>query len=287
MKVNSVENMWIRIETNKKSLILKVVYRHPIRAVEHISLFTSELSNLFHSLNLQKLEFCIVGDCNIDLLQSEKNHHVRMYADSLISCSVKCTISKATRITTSSEALIDHICTVNLSKKYLSGITASADLSDHLSAFIAIPAKKLDRPNVGDRHLLIRDMPKFNTNNFLQDLNAALEIVNFHERSSVHETFEKFVAVFAKTANEHASMKRASRTEKRIRSKPWLSSSLLKSIRKKNQLFKRYLKTKDKLAHAEYKSYRNALNRSIENAKQMHYRDLLKETKAIATKYGK
>ena len=109
MKVNSVENMWIKIETNKKLLVLGVVYRHPVRTVEHINLFTSELSNLFHSLNLQKLEFCVAGDFNIDLLQLGKNHHVRMYADSLISCSVKCTISTATRITTSSETLIDHI----------------------------------------------------------------------------------------------------------------------------------------------------------------------------------
>ena len=156
-----------------------------------------------------------------------------MHADSLISCSVKCTISKATRITTSSETLIDHIYTKNQSKKYLSGITLSADLSDHLGTFIAIPAKKLDRPNVGDEHLIIRDMSKFNADNFLEDLNAALEMVNFNERSSVNETFEKFLAVFTKTASEHAPMKRASRTEKRIRSKPWLSSSLLKSIRKK------------------------------------------------------
>ena len=130
-------------------------------------------------------------------------------------------------------------------------------------------------------------MSKFNADNFLQDLNAALEMVNFNERSSVNETFEKFLAVFTKTTNEHAPMKRASRTERRIRSKPWLSSSLLKSIFKKNQLFKRYLKTKDKLAHAEYKSYRNALNRAIENAKQMHYRDLLKENQGNCDKIWK
>ena len=72
MKVNFVENMWIKIETNKKLLVLGVVYRHPVRAVEHISLFTSELSNLFHSLNLQKLEFCVAGNFSIDLLQLEK-----------------------------------------------------------------------------------------------------------------------------------------------------------------------------------------------------------------------
>ena len=117
-----------------------------------------------------------------------------MYADSLISYSVKCTTNKATRKASSTDTLVDHIYANNQSKKYLSGITLSADLFDHLGTFIVIglPAKKLDRPNVGDGHLLIRDMSKFNADNFLEDLNAALEVVNFNERSSVNETFEKF-----------------------------------------------------------------------------------------------
>ena len=78
-----------------------------------------------------------------------------MYADSLVSCSVKCTMNKATRITTSTETLKDHNYFNNQSKKYLSGITLSADLSDHLGTFIAIPAKKLGRPNVGEGLMLI------------------------------------------------------------------------------------------------------------------------------------
>ena len=46
------------------------------------------------------------------------------------------------RIPTSSETLVDHICTNNQSKKYLSGITLSADLSDHLGTFILLYLQK-------------------------------------------------------------------------------------------------------------------------------------------------
>ena len=81
-------------------------------------------------------------------------------------------------------------------------------------------------------------MSKFNADNFLEDLNAALKVVIFNEISNVNESFEKFVALFTKIANAHAPTKRASRTEKRIRSKPWLSSSLLQLIRKKNNCLK-------------------------------------------------
>ena len=135
--------------------------------------------------------------------------------------------------------------------------------------------------------MLIRDMSKFNAKFFLGDLSAALDMLYFNEKVCVNENFEKFVSVFTETMNNHAPMRRASRKEKKIKSKPWLSSSLLKSIRKKNQLFQKYLKTKNSLVSSEYKAYRNTLNRTINGAKRMHYHELLKDNKGDSTKIWK
>ena len=192
--------------------------------MEHFNLFSAQLTNTFHKLNLQKLEYYAVGDFNIDLLQLEQKHHVRMYADSLIGCLVKCTINKPPRITDCSETLLDHVYTNNPNNKYLSGITLSADLSDHLGTFITVPTKKLDI--IHKEPMLIRDMSKFDTKFFLGDLGAALDMLYFNEKDCVNENFEKFVSVFTETINNHAPMRRASRKEKKIKSKPWLSSSL-------------------------------------------------------------
>ena len=208
-----------------------------------------------------------------------------MYADSLIGCSVKCTINKPTRITDCSETLLDHVYTNNPNNKYLSGITLSADLSDHLGTFISVPTKKLNI--IYKEPMLIRDMSKFDTKFFLEDLSAALDMLYFNEKVCVNENFEKFVSVFTETINNHAPMRRASRKEKKIKSKPWLSSSLLKSIRKKNQLFQKYLKTKNSLVSSEYKAYRNTLNRTINGAKRMHYHELLKDNKGDSNKIWK
>ena len=135
--------------------------------------------------------------------------------------------------------------------------------------------------------MLIRDMSKFDTKLFLGDLSAALDMLYFNEEVCVNENFEKFVSVFTETINNHAPMRRASRKEKKIKSKPWLSSSLLKSIRKKNQLFQKYLKTKNSLVSSEYKAYRNTLNRTINGAKRMHYHELLKDNKGDGNKIWK
>ena len=131
---------------------------------------------------------------------------------------------------------------------------------DHLGTFITVPTKKLDI--IHKEPMLIRGMSKFDAKFFL-DLSAALDMLYFNEKVCVNENFEKFVSVFTETINNHAPMRSASRKEKKIKSKPWLSSSLLKSIRKKNQLFQKYLKTKNSLVSSEYKAYRNTLNRTI------------------------
>ena len=88
--------------------------------------------------------------------------------------------NKPTRITACSETLLDHVYTNNPNNKYLSGITLSADLSDHLGTFISVPTKKLDI--IHKEPMLIRDMSKFDTKFFLGDLSAALDMLYFNEK---------------------------------------------------------------------------------------------------------
>ena len=44
--------------------------------------------------------------------------------------------------------------------------------------------------------------------------------------------------MFQNTVNKFASLKKASRREKKLSQKPWLSRELLNSIKQKNKLFK-------------------------------------------------
>ncbi len=54
-------------------------------------------------------------------------------------------------------------------------------------------------------------------------------------------------------------------------SKPWLSKGLLKSIRRKNRLYKRYINTPNDVNQASYKKYKNKLNHSLRIAKRIYY----------------
>ena len=63
--------------------------------------------------------------------------------------------------------------------------------------------------------------------------------------------------------------------EVKLKQKPWLSKSLLKSIKYKNKLFKQVLSNdfQDTGLVKNYKVYRNFLNRTIENAKRNYYNE--------------
>ena len=55
--------------------------------------------------------------------------------------------------------------------------------------------------------------------------------------------FELFTKIFNKAVDKYASLRQASRKEKRLKSKPWVNSGLLKSIKTKKHLFSKFVKT--------------------------------------------
>ena len=81
------------------------------------------------------MEFYLLGEFNINLLQSHCNQIIKTYADNLLSYSVKCCINKPTRISVSRKSLLDHIYTNDFNRLIFSGM---CDISDHLPTFIFI-----------------------------------------------------------------------------------------------------------------------------------------------------
>ena len=52
---------------------------------------------------------------------------------------------------------------------------------------------------------------------------------------------------------------------------PWLTSGLLKSINRKNRLYKRLITSPKKSGELQYKTYKNKLNHLIRIAKRSYY----------------
>ena len=64
--------------------------------------------------------------------------------------------------------------------------------------------------------------------------------------------------------------------------KPWITKGLLKSVRKKNLLYKRFLVNPTSYREKTYKSYKNKLTHSLRIAKHLYYNKKLDEYKSNA-----
>ena len=100
----------------------------------------------------------------------------------------------------------------------------------------------------------------------LDDLNLKLNKTSF-EDFSVDESFKNFLNIFAAIVNTHAPLKKCTRKKKKLKVKPWLNKTLLKSIKKKNRMFKDLYKNFNQQFFDKYEAYRSALNRIIQGAK--------------------
>ena len=101
----------------------------------------------------------------------------------------------------------------------------------------------------------------------------------------VNELADSYLATFTEIADQFAPKRNASRKERKIRSKPWISRGLLKSIQTKNRLFKQLLRNRDNsILSSKYKTYRNTLNRLLRRAKSNYYHSVLNEHKGNSKK---
>ena len=56
-----------------------------------------------------------------------------------------------------------------------------------------------------------------------------------------------------------------------MKSKPWITSAIRKSINIKNNIYKKFLKTNSSYYHSKFKLYRNKLNRLLRISKRIYY----------------
>ena len=57
LNLNFAKNIWIEVETNKKSIVVGVVYRHPGYLVNQIELFTKAIEKNFLNMSNKKKNF--------------------------------------------------------------------------------------------------------------------------------------------------------------------------------------------------------------------------------------
>ena len=71
--------------------------------------------------------------------------------------------------------------------------------------------------------------------------------------------------------------KTLSKQESKTKQKPWITKSIIKSIKTKNISYKKFVKTQSKFWFDRYKYYKNTINELITKSKNNHLRNYFKE----------
>jgi len=92
--------------------------------------------------------------------------------------------------------------------------------------------------------ILIRDTKNFNDEAFIEDLSENLNDPTNNFDHDINQCMSDFIKIFQSILNKHAPIRTQTRKEKKLKRKPWLTKSLLQSIKQKNKMYAQCIKEK-------------------------------------------
>ena len=116
-----------------------------------------------------------------------------------------------------------------------------------------------------------RNYSKLNVNALCGDMQA----INWQEillpDHNIDELFDSFYSNVSTIKDMHAPIRKLTKKEMKIKSKPWITPAIQKSISTKSKLYHRYLSNKSEYNCICYKRYRNKLKHLLDISKKQYY----------------
>ena len=221
------------------------------------------------NITIQELEpdrsiIVLGGDINLDLLKHANVRNISYYLDLLLSYNLFPSITKATRFSTQSRSLLDHIFT-NYSQTNSKSHIIVTDISDH---FPVLLMNEITVPQRKDTIEKIRLFTHLNIVNFNKDIrNSDWDVVlNIMETQKAYTKFHSII----QSCFERNFPERQYRSSYRTKL-PWITDELGKKISLKNKLFYIYKKRPTQVNQETYKKYKREINKLIRKARREYY----------------
>ena len=237
------------------------------------------LSELLQKFSKEDKTIILMGDFNIDLFKYDHSTDSASFLDSLYANFLLPYISTPSRVTTHSRTLIDNIFSNNIEDGLISGNIIST-ISDHYAQFLLMKNMKIKQKETTD--IDSHDFKNFNEVQFESELcnidwKSVLEI----NKKDVDFSFSKFFETFNNLLQKHAPIKKLSNKDKKTMKKPWITKGILKSIEKKNRIYRKCIRTKNSTKKEElcnlFQSYRNSVNKIARLSEANHYKTFFED----------
>ena len=264
------EMLWIEIiRPMKQNIICGVVYRHPKNSPDN---FFDSLSTVLEKINRENKLCMSMGDFNIDLIKLDTHHDSQNFMNVMSSYFFQPYIIQPTRITDHTATLIDNIF-FNSVEYFVNSGNLIYELTDHLPNFIIFNELS---DIFSDTNSYKRDYSRFVEAEFINEVKTIDWQYEKSELSNPSLMFSNFLDKLSPVIDKHIPLKKVSNKQHKYDSKPWITKGLQTSIKIKNNLYKRYLKTRSSYYHTKFKVYRNKINHLIKNSKRNYYTNYFK-----------
>ena len=274
-------------DTLKKPINVHTVYRPPREKKRRLDEHHTDQSN--HDIFMKEFEPClekiksdntdsvIMGDFNYDLIETNTNSMCQGYLDSMITNGFLPKITLPTKINRNSCKLYDHIFTriKNTSIKSDSCIFLT-NISDHLPVFLSLNfMKKHDtRPTYIEK----RDNSAKNQRLFLDKVAERLSKTQFDNclTTNPNTDYNKLENILVSSYDECIPLTKTKITKYTHKNSPWMTQGLLNSIKTRDILYKKLVRTKSDnpsytTKQLRLKDHKLVLNKLLRKTKREYY----------------
>ena len=297
------ESLFLEVTlTDGKKIIIGDIYRAPKEEVNIITTFIVELSHILTLLNRMKLPVYLCGDYNINLLKMHEKNSYEEFFETMLVHSYLPNITLPTRLTDTSNTLIDNVFANSAKFEAVSGILIN-NISDHQAIFtiITIPRERViihtnissnnqttytvKKLSSGTKPKAIFTPPnrKLDIDMFCEDVRINL-VANTDNSFDESDNYKGLVKSIGDAQKKQIDSKRFKYNKYRHKKCKWITFGLLKSIEFRDNLYRELKKTpidRDDYRNKKInlRTYNRIINRSKTYLKKRYYAEKFHQLK--------
>ena len=266
-----IESLWIEITQHSQKLLVGNIYRRP-----KDSNFYDKLREVLEKVCNKRTNVVIVGDLNSDLLndtEPQQKSTGKKLSRILNSFSLKNVIKTSTRITRTSESLIDIMITKS-KEKVIETDVVHCGISDHSLVYGIYKIKKeKELPRIK----IVKEFSKVDFNK----LNWELEQVPWSVCSAfddVNDSLWAYNNLYQNVAKDYIPERKV---KVRHKSLPWINSEIRKLMNQRFAALNKYKRTKNGSDWNAYKKLRNKVTKQLKIGLAEYWKKSFKEAKNV------
>ena len=258
----NLECLWLEINPVKsKSFLICNIYRPPNATVE----WNTNFEDCIEHVLMEEKEMYIIGDINRDLLNKQIKNVWTEYIEPF---GLTQLVSEATRVTSNSKTLIDHIYS-NCPENVNSLDVPKIGLSDHFPVFFT-RKMHVQPPKLKHFTISYRSFKNFNETKFIEDLQSVpWDTIKLFEDTD--DIMDAWLDLFLQVVDSHVPIK-----QHRVKHKnqpQWMSPEILEAMKFRDR-------HKALGNENEYKIWRNKVIKLIQNSKKAQYQTFIDNNKS-------